>query len=176
MRNPNVEKLTVDQARARQRVLRQRHLAGFVDPAGLVRTIVCIPDDEDTNNSLRRGAAPVELIEGRVMLTHFGASRGWQSLEEMCVRDGVPERYAEWRRVMEAREAGQHVEIPDEAAIYPPSLLELRRNKRARSTSIVYVAGKGPVDMKGLTPEQKKERVAAMAQALEALPAERGGA
>lgn len=174
MRNPNVEKLTIEQARARQRQQRQRYLAGFVDPEGIVRTIVCIPDDEDTNNSLRRGAVPVELIEGRVMITHFGQTRGWQSLEQMCIDDKCPERYQEWRRVMAAREGGQHIEVPNEEAIYPPSLLELRRNKRARSTSVVYVAGKGNVDMKGMTAEQKKERAATLAAQLDSLPGERG--
>lgn len=152
--------------------MRQKHMAGFVDPQGVVRTIVSIPDDLDANNSLRRGAVPVELIEGRVMLTHFGQTKGWQSLEEMCTRDGCPERYREWLKVMAARESGLHVEVPNEEAIYPPSLLELRRNKRGRSTSTVYVAGKGHVDMKGLTPEQKKERAANLARALDGLTGE----
>lgn len=144
----------------------KRYVVGAVDPKGRVREIVCAPTAQDPTQSPTAGYTPVVLSHGEPALTVYGKSQGWTLLRDRCEKDGCPERYDAWLEAVRARVDGHHIDVPDLAMIYPPSVLEQRAAIDSDITSKVFVVGKGFVDVGGLTPDERKDRLARLAQQL----------
>lgn len=108
----------------------KKYVVGAVDANGTIREIVCKPRKDDPNEGLLHGYAPVELIQGDPALTAYGKRMGWTLLRDRCEKDGCPERYEEWLRVVHARVDGYAVEIDDWSTVLPPSVIEQRRKAR----------------------------------------------
>lgn len=157
---------TVEEAKRERVEQRKAFVVGVVDPQGIVREIVCKPSEKDEANGLRHGQVPVELIEGEVTMTVLGKRGGWRFLKDMCEQDGKPEIYERWLEVVRARLDGVPVHVPSLEVIYPPSLLEARKNVVTRSASTVFVAGKGMINVAGLSPGAKRERIARLGASL----------
>jgi hypothetical protein len=136
MADTPMNKDALQAARAEALRIELEHTYGLVWPDGRVTMHVCISprvqrplDGMDPDTGRASGDVPLRWLGGELTIRakYKGKVR---FLKDMCIADGVPEKFDVWRQIVHMRRNGQKVRafVKD---VLPPSVLRMRGEHNA---------------------------------------------
>jgi hypothetical protein len=161
--NPALDHTEIEAFKKQRAESKWKHTHGCVWADGRV-TEHHVPPPKKGDVGQRRGDVPLAWFNGEVMVRKRFKKLGCRRLEDVCIADLGAEagakKYAMWKEALKHRRT---VEIRNPDALYPPTVLKLRRENAAGvSEDMVFIPDQGLVPA---TEEMKAERTKALLEA-----------